>query len=787
MFSNYLRIGIRHLIKHKRYSYLNIIGLAVGLCASLLMLLYIQSERRYDRFHALGDRLFRIGISAYREGNKISEGSSFTPPIGPAMKAELAGVENYTRYATPRVAYFSTGNKTLRTEEVLYADSTFLQLFTFPLRSGDARTALASAYSVVLTERLAEKLLGTANALGQTIRLNNGKTLQVTGVVQDPPPDSHLHFQALIAFSTLYDDPANFMDWDGGEQYVTYVLLAPGVQPARIEGQLPDFMWRHINEKYAAFGIRLEPALQALKDIHLHYNPYSAQLRTNIGVFNWMSALILCIACINFINLITARAVRRTKEVGVRKALGARRGGLMQQFLVEIVLQTGLAFVAALGLLALFWPQLPQLLGKFLSVTSVWNRQTLFLMAILFAAVSLLSGAYPALHLARLDAILSLKSRGTGRQRSWLRNGLVVFQFMVSTALVTATLVINKQLHYTQTKGLGFEKENQLVLPLVGEAVQSKSEALKQTLQHAPGVLAVAASSEIPGEGLTTNGYRPEGVEHPLLFHALDVDEGFFDVFQVQLLKGRALSPANPADQKTCLINEALARQLGWKDPIGKKINRSGDREVVGVVRDFHFATLHEAIEPLLLTCTPWNNRFDYLTVRLASGSPAAAVEAVRQAWRQVLPDTPVEYWFLDDALSQAYRSEQRLNKLFFVFSGLSIFIALLGMLGLVVFVAEQRTKEISIRKILGASAGGLTALLAGDFLTLVAWAVCLSVLPAYWFTRYWLAGFVYRIDMPWELFAIAGLLTMGIALGAVSFQSIKTALINPARSLRSE
>ncbi|MEO1260982.1 MAG: ABC transporter permease [Bacteroidota bacterium] len=787
MIYNNLKTAIRNLRRNKLHSAINIVGLSVGLAAVMCIAIYLQNEWSFDRFHVQSDQLYRVGIKAFREGTLLTDGHVFTPPIGPAMRDELAGIKNYTRYSTIRDAYFSTGDKSLKVEKVSYADSTFFSLFSFPLLEGHAGSALAKPNSLVLAESMAMRLFGETEIVGRTVQLNNGDELHVAAVAADPPINSHIQFEALISFSTLYQDPGNYMDWNGGEQYITFVQLGENATPEDIEEQLVPFMWRHINEDYAAHNLRIEGSLQPLSEIHLAYNPYSLSLRTNLYVIGAMAFLILIVACINFINITTALAGQRAMEVGVRKVLGASRASLGRLFLGEAFLLIGIAFLMSLLLVEAALPFMPNLIGKPLNVPAFFQLSTAGGLLLLLVIVGIGAGSYPSWYLASFDAVKTLKGarRSTGRPQ--FRQGLVVFQFAFSIALIISTLIIGEQLNFIKTKTLGFDKENVVVVPLVGADVQSKVSALKQELQQSPQVAGAAACSEVPGRGFTQNGYRPEGMDEPLLIKVVDVDEDYFDLFGLELKEGRFLSNNKPGDQQAYLINETLANRLGWEQPIGKIITRNDDHTVVGLVKDFHYATLHQPIEPLIVTSSPWQGRFDFLAIKLTAGHLDQGIQAIRQAWQKVHAGVPMDYRFLDDDLNQIYEFERRLSTAFLWCSGLSIFVALLGIFGLTTYSVEQRRKEIGIRKVLGATTAGLVGLLSKDFLKLVVVAFVIASPLAYYSMENWLTAFAYRIEISWGTFVLAGMVASVIASLTVGFQSVKAALANPVKSLRSE
>ena len=787
MNNRFLKYAWRNLWRNKFQSGINIAGLAVAIAVVLCVGIYVQSEYAYDNFHLKGDRLYRLGFKNYEQDVLASESPEFTAPIGPACKEEISGILNYTRFANPVTTYFSHGEQALKTDQVLYADSTFLDLFSFTLLNGNPGQVLSSPYSVVLTDAMAMRLYGSTDIVGKTIRMNFGADYLITGVVEEPPFNSSIRFNALISFSTLYKDPSNFMGWNGGMRYITYLELDPQTPVEAVEKQFPDFMWRHINESYSAINDRFDAELQPLSAIHLQHNYDSASLRSNLRYLSIIALVILLIACFNFINQSTAQAGKRTQEVGIRKTLGAFRPQLIKQFLSETLLIVLLA--AALG--ALFtWelvPVLPNIFGKPLNAAGIWQWQSLVLLGAVLLVTVFGAGMYPALFLASLDPSRSLKGSSSPRNKIGLRNGLVIFQFVASMILITGTLIIAQQLRFAETTTLGFEKENVLVLPLIGIETQAMIDPLEAEMRKLTQVAGVAACSELPGKGFTSNGYLPEGLKDPILVKVVDVDDGFYELFGIRFKEGRPLTRDNPGDRQDYLVNEAFIRQMNWSEPIGKKISRNGEHLVKGVVGDFHFASLHEPIQPLIITCSPWNDHFENMVVKLKPGNVQDGVAAIQRTWKKILPDVPMDHWFLDDALNQVYNSERRLQGAISWCAILSVFIALLGIISLTTYSVEQRFKEIGIRKVLGASTTTIIGMFSRNYLGLVGFAVVISTPVSYYLMHNWLMGFAYRIAMPWWTFALTGSLALLFAIVIVTFFSIRAASSNPAQILKDQ
>ncbi len=496
--------------------------------------------------------------------------------------------------------------------------------------------------------------------------------------------------------------------------------------------------------------------------------------------------MIFLIACVNFVNLSTAQAVPRAREVGVRKALGADRLGLVAQFLAESLVVTTVAAILALFLVELFLGAFGQFTGQPLTLSGLLTPSALAIAGASLVVVALAGGIYPALTLASLPAVSSLKGL-SAPLKSGTRNVLVVLQFAVAVALGSGTLVITEQMRFVKTKDLGFQKEHMVVVPLLGDESQSKCDLLKTAIAGIPGVQAISASSEVPHNGFTTNGYIPQGSTTPMMIHVVDVDDQFFTTFGLSVVRGRGFAPEFPSDRNAYIINETLARMLDWPEPLGKTIRRDGDHTIIGVVKDFHFAALHDKIGPLIITRRPWADRYSLLSVRLNTPETQETIAAVRRAWDRIVPASPFSYYLLDEAYGRVYRSEERFQSILAWGSALAIAIATMGLLGLVTLSVRQRTKEIGIRKVLGATAAGIIRLIAGEYAKLILVANLIAVPLAAYAMNQWLENFAYRIGLPWWAFLIAGCFAAAVALLAAGLQSLRAALANPVASLRYE
>lgn len=800
MLKNYLKIALRHLRRHKGYSLINIAGLAVGMACCLLILLYVQDELSYDRFHAGAEHIYRVPVSIDTRGVP----THFAPVMGPLADALRQdhddAIDEVVQVLPMGTVLVQTTDGEAHYEERTYlVDANFFRIFSYPLLHGDPATAFSQPNEVVLTRANAVKYFGVEDAIGQRLEVN-GNPVLVSGVLADLPRNSHFQPELLGSLDIVRNRP--FMqNWHATMLY-TYIKTAPGVNAALLEPKL-----RHIADRYVGEAIRSNNqeytfALQPITDIHLHSHlRYELEANSYVAyvyIFTAVALLILVIACINFMNLATARSARRSREVGMRKVAGAHRQQLVWQFLGESILLSLLALLLALLLVELFLPAFNALAAKTLQFKIMENGTLAIALLVIAIVTGGLAGSYPAFFISAFQPVAVLKGQNTAGSTSArggahrLRQVLVVLQFAISIVLIAGTLVISSQLHYLRAQQLGFEKEQVLVLAARGgNALAERFETVKAELLRLPGVVAASASHSVPGRGVSNNlmnlrEQRDNRVQMNLLF----VDPDFLDTYGIELVAGRNFSAAMPTDLggKVALMNEAAVRAFGWHDPaaaVGQQMGGFTGPQNIGVVRDFHYKSLHEAVEPLMLLVLPSN--FQYLSLRIAPGDTRALISALEQQWKTLMPGTPFEYFFLDDDYDKQYQAEARLGEVFNAFAGLAIFIACLGLLGLASFSAEQRTKEIGIRKVLGATVANVTGLLSREFVWLVLIANALAW-PVAWFAiNLWLQNFAYRVEIGWWVFVLAGGLALLIALVTVSTQAIKAALVNPVDSLRSE
>ena len=797
MLRSFLIISIRNLSRQKGFSMINILGLTLGLTVGFLIILYIFDELSYDRFHKDYQRIYRIAI----EG-KLGEmplNVAVTPgALGHTLKEELPDIEDYT------VFFHVGGNQLMRAgnhkfydSHMVYADSGFFRIFTFDMLYGDPAEALKKSGSVVLTRSLSRKYFGDTNPLGENIRLNNQTNLTVTGVIQDPPAETHLALNLLTSFETLLDDRGhNIMDNWGNMMFYTYLKLKPGVDPEAFRLKIRDFLKKYAGEDMAEENIEMMPYLQPVSDIHLRSN-LIGEIRPNgdlsyIYILSAIAFLILLIAGVNFMNLSTARSSNRAMEVTIRKIMGAGRRQLIYQFIGESVFLSLLGLVFALALIEILLPTFNQITGKNISINYFENWRLLAGFGSIALLLGIFSGSYPALFLSSFKPAKLLRRRLPGSQSNkMLRNILVFVQFSISAGLIVSTLIIYRQLAFISEKRLGFDKDNVITIFLRNEEIRKNGKVLKDHIASLPGIEAASLASSVPGMSLSGASYYPEGyANEPWLIYNFDSDEDFVDkTMKMDLAMGRNFSPEHPSDTSAVIINETLMNELKWTDPIGKTIRNTSDSvkiyHVVGVVKDFHYRSLHEMIGPTLIFCN--QELPGYLVVRMKSGATDKTIGNIAETWNKLNPELPFDYEFMDESFRELYGSERKLGVLFIYLTLFAIFIASLGLLGLASFTAEQRTKEIGIRKAVGASIYEVSKLLSVEYLRLILISNLVAWPLAWYLMDLWLREFSYRTAMSLWIFPATGIFTLLPALIIINAQTIKTAAANPINALRYE
>ncbi len=793
MFKNHITVAIRTLLRHKVYSFVNISGLAVGIACCMLIMLFVQDELSYDQFHKNADQIYRVLWNA-RYGDNEWTIPYVEVPISETLKERFPEVAHSTRLRRESQTIRRESNYVIE-KNFYYAESSFFDVFTVPFIAGDPTTALNAPNAVILTEQSAQRYFPNLDPMGQTLELNDGTSLQVTGVVKEFPPQSHFHFDFLAPIKTLPIIERRKSAWGSATVY-TYLMLKDGASASELQTKFTAYVREHILSKMPPMpGYHTNYLIQPLTDIHLHSNlRYEITANSNIMhvyIFSLIAIFVLLLACINFVNLSTARSSTRAREVGVRKVLGSHRSQLICQFFSESTICVAFSSILAIGLCELGLPLLNSLANKHLTMGSLIAPHVLIGLFAFIIVVGLLSGMYPALYLSSFWPVTALKGHIISG-KTHLRNGLVVLQFCISISLLVGTLVVRNQLHFAQNKHLGFDKEHVLILRGIPRTLTSTKQAMtfRDQFETLPQVATASLNTDVPGRDFDSMLFIPEqpaNYEKTALTYTL-VDEKYVEALNLKIVEGRNFAPAEHAtDVSAFLVNQSAVKALGWQTALGKKLRRGNGIEgpIIGVVSDFHIGSLKQEIKPLVL---PYLYRLPMcLAIRLHPGNVTEAIAAVEGIWKKSAPNQPFSYTFLDQDYASLYNREQQMSQVFQIFSGLAILIACLGLFGLVAFTTQQRTKEIGIRKILGASVSGIVCLLSKDFLKLVLIANLIAWPIAYYAMNQWLQSFAYRINLGISTFILSGLIALLIALLTVSYQAVKAARANPVEALRYE
>jgi len=799
MFKNYLTIALRNLRKHRGFAFINIAGLALGLACCLLIALYVRNELSCDRFHEKANRIYRVTAELQSPTRPQMSLAPTPPALAEALQKDVPGIEAVVRLRAYSL-FVKYEDQQFQEDNFLFADSDFCKIFTFPLSAGNPQQALREPFSVILSDASARKYFGERDPLGQTLVVEDTLQFQVTGVFAPLPANSHLQFDFIASFASLRHSALAWeFPWWSFDLY-TYILLAESAAVDKVAAQIRKVAEPYIAAEEKENGMQQQYFLQPLQDIYLHSHlahdvPRLGDVRY-VYSFSAIALLILLIACMNFINLATARASQRAQEVGARKTLGAQRRQLLLQFLAEALVLAMLAMIVAVVAVAAILPEFNAFAQRDLHLDLLHDRQLAFALLGLTLLVGLIAGSYPALSFSRLPALAAFRQRrSTGTHAARLRGGLVVFQFAISVALIAGTLIVFRQLRYMQQSKLGFTPDQILVLPVQSVPnFSQRYQAFLQKFRRDPAVLAASASSAVPGKTVGEIVYLPEGFNSNETqgIKTLSVDYDFVKTYGMEIVAGRDFSPAFSTDaQAGFVINEAAVADLGWGQPaaaIGKKIvwgwpGKAG--QVIGVVKDFHQVALREKIVPMLMHIQPgW---FEYLSLKISTQDLQHTRARLERAWQDLVPNRPYEFYFMDEFYNRQYHAEERVGRLFAIFSMLAVGIACLGLFSLAAFTLEQRTKEISVRKVLGATVPNLVALLSRDFSKWVVLANLIAWPVAYTAMHKWLQDFAYHVAIEGWVFALAGGLALLIAMLTVSAQALRAACENPVAALRQE
>lgn len=807
MLKNYLKIALRNFLKHKGFSFINIFGLAVGVACCLLILLFVVDELSYDKYHEKADRIYRAGLYGFIGGNEF-HGVITAAPMAQTLVDEYPEVEASTRARNFGFPVFRYGDKVFSEERVFWVDPGFFDVFTVSFLQGDPETALDNPETIVLTRSMALKYFGEEDPLGKTINADQRRDYLVTGIIEDVPRNSHFHYDFLASLSTYPDSRSPI--WVSNNYY-TYFVLREGTSPEAFEAKLGELVKKYVGPQIqAAAGISLEQFyesggeysffMQPLTDIHLRSHlEFEVEPNGDISyvyIFSIIALGILLVACINFINLATARSSTRAREVGIRKTLGSIRPQLIRQFLAETIMMSLLAVLLALLLVQLLLPVFNNLTGKLVAIPYLDNVFTIPLLLALVVFIGLLAGLYPAFFLASFHPVAVLKTETAGSlKKSKMRNILVVFQFTVSIVLIVGTLVVQRQLNYIQNKDLGFNKEQTVIIKKTDD-LSDRLKTFKQELLNNSNVLGATNTGNLFGQTFGNSAFRLAGEtgEDTHLLWTFFTDADFVKTYQVDMAAGRYFEEGREADNQAVVINETAVRDLGLEDPVGAQIVAFGNtREqerglnIIGVVKDFHFESLHTQIRPMIIVMYGPENRGRFVSVRIGPENIAETMGFIENTWKKFALNQAFEYEFMDDYFGRIYEVEHRTGRIFLYFSILAIIIASLGLFGLASFVTAQRTKEIGIRKVLGASEPQIVVLLSTQFTKWVLLGNLLAWPAAYLLMNRWLQQFAYRGGISVLSFLGASVVVLVLALMTVSSQTLMAASANPANSLKHE
>jgi putative ABC transport system permease protein len=799
MFKNLLKISIRNILKDKTYSAINILGLTIGITCSLFLLMYILDELSYDKYHKNAKNIYRI-ISNIKETDNAFTWAVAQIPLADELRDNYPEVKNAVRFFQLGSNLYKNGDKQFTETEFYLADSTVFDMFSYTFINGDPATALDNPFTIVLSEKIAIKYFGSAAAaFGQSFQNKEAEEFKVTGVIKDVPLNSHFRFEGLISRNTR---PGYNSGW-GNFGVFTYIHLPENYDLKKMQGSLDKVIKEKVNPIFDQYGIKVKYEMQPILDIHLHSKIQDeAEAGGDISyiyIFGAVAAFMIVIACINYMNLATARSANRAKEVGVRKVMGSQRFQLISQFLTESVVITLISLIVSMILIYALLPAFNGLANKELPFNYILQPTVLLSLigVVLFAGI--IGGSYPAFYLSSFNPVSVLKGKLAAKGGSVIfRKVLVVAQFSISIFMLISTLVVFDQLQYMRNKDLGFDKERVVRIELNERELRDKAEVLVSRFKQVNEVAGVGMANSSPSQGIGKLLLKVEDNEGKLTDRGVDLFNADFDFVKtmgMQIVQGRDFSRDIISDTTyAVLVNEAMVKRMAWKEPLGKKFVFAGggpnntdiEKHVVGVVKDYHQNSLYDAIEPLMIVLDRRNN---YVFVRTEEGDVRKSLEAVEKAWKEIFPNYAFEYSFLDQDFNSQYKADEKRSQIFTAFSGLTIIIACLGLLGLAAFTTQQRTKEIGVRKVIGASIQGLVFLVSKEFFILVGIGMLLAFPASWYFTQSWLQNFAYRIELEseWLTFATAAILAFVITLITVGFHVVRAASANPVKSLRDE
>ncbi len=795
MFRNYIVVTFRNFIKQKWYSIINLLGLTAGLTAAMLILIFVLHELSYDKFHDQNQNIYRV-ITNINIGGKQQTFALSQTPLGPEINRRYPEFTSYTRiHRSWNSILISKNESKFYEKNLISADSSFFETFDFKIIQGNPKEMLARPYTIVLTESMAKKYFPDKNAIGEILTVNNNKDYEVTGIIEDPPANSHFTFDGILSFITLYQgEMAKWMDsWIGNINYYTYLKTNGSKSKTELEDLINEVVLEKAGQSFEDYGFSLSTNLQNITHIHLH-SDFEHEIQpqgdvTYVYIFIAVSIFILVIASINFMNLSTARSAKRAQEVGIRKVVGSKRRSLIFQFIGESLIYSILSFLFAI----LFTEFLIHYFGQIMNrdLFGIYNNlNVLGLFLIISLIVGIFSGIYPAFYLSSFKPTKVLKGELTqGKSGTSFRNLLVITQFAISVILIISTVTVYKQLAYIQNKKLGFDKESVIIVPLRLNSLKDKINTIKSEVETIPGVISTSASQNYFGNSFSGNAYRFEGMadNETLLMSYIEVDYDFFDLYKMNFIEGRGFSREFRTDEKTVVMNQAAAKLSGLDNVLNTTVwaPDSTEYKVIGIVKDFHFQSLRQSIEPVMIL--PVKNNLSYLSIKIQKDIIQETINRLERKWQEIDNSRPFDYFFLDEEIGNFYRQETKLGQIYLYFSILAVIIALLGLFGLSAYMAEQKYKEIGIRKVFGASINSIIYRLSRNFLKLVLISNMLAWPIAFLLMKRWLENFAYTKGLAWWIFIFATLLSLGIAFLTVSIQAYRAAIANPAESLKNE
>lgn len=800
MFKNLFKIALRNIFKDKVYSAINILGLTIGITCSIFLFMYILDELSYDRYHTNANNIYRI-VSNIKEPDNAFTWAVAQVPMAQELRNNYPEVKNAVRfYGTGRTLY-KNGEKQFNEEDFYLTDSTVFDMFTYEFLAGDVNTALDNPFSIVLTETAAKKYFASATeALGQSLQNKENQEYKITGVIKDVPYNSHFRFDALISRSSQPGSDGG--SW-GNFGVFTYIQLPEGYDLSKMYASLDKIVKERVNPIFEQYNIKIGYELQRITDIHLHSKIQDeAEEGGDISViyiFGAVSAFMLIIACINYMNLATARSANRAKEVGVRKVMGSQRKQLIMQFITESVVLTLIALALSIFLIYALLPAFNSLANKHLPFSYILQTPVVLTLLGVTLFSGIVGGSYPAFYLSSFNPVSVLKGKLSTRGGSVIfRRVLVVLQFSISIFMLISTLVVFDQLSYMRNKDLGFDKERVVKLTLSERELRQKADVLVNRLKQAPEVAGVGTATSVPGQGVGKLLLKVEDNQGKMVDRGIDLFNADFDFVKtmgMEIVKGRDFSRDVSSDTTyAVLVNEAMVKRMAWDDPIGKKFvfeqggpnNEDIEKRVVGVLKDYHQNSLYDAIEPIMVIL---NDENYFVLVRTEEGDVKKSLAAVENVWKDLFPNNTFQFEFLDQDFNSQYKADEKRSLIFTVFSSLTILIACLGLIGLAAFTTEQRTKEIGVRKVIGASVSSLVSLVSREFFILVGLGMIIAFPFAWYFTDNWLQNFAYRIELKgeWLTFLVSALLAFVITLITVGYHVMRAAHANPVKSLRDE